>query len=76
MIFKIIFKCLFIVERETETERDRQTDTETETGTERECNAGGSGREGDTEFQAGSRLPAVNTEPYDGLKLTSLEIMT
>ena len=37
---------------------------------------GGTEREGDTESEAGSRLPAVNTEPDVGLKLMSCEIMT
>ena len=37
---------------------------------------GGAEREGDTESEAGSRLWAVSTEPDDGLKLTSHEIMT
>ena len=33
-------------------------------------------REGDTESEAGSRLPAVSTEPDAGLELTNCEIMT
>ena len=33
-------------------------------------------REGDTESEAGSRLPAVSTEPNTGLELTNWEIMT
>ena len=33
-------------------------------------------REGDTESEAGSRLPAVSTEPDVGLEPTDLEIMT
>ena len=33
-------------------------------------------REGDTESQAGSRLPAVSTEPDAGFELTNCEIMT
>ena len=37
---------------------------------------GGAERGGDTESEAGSRLPAVNTEPDAGLKLTEYEIMT
>ena len=37
---------------------------------------GGAEREGDTEFQAGSRLRAVSTEPDAGLELSSCEIMT
>ena len=36
----------------------------------------GAEREGDTESEEGSRLPAVSTEPDGGLKLTDLEIMT
>ena len=37
---------------------------------------GGAEREGDTESEAGSRLPAVSTEPNEGLKLMNCEIMT
>ena len=37
---------------------------------------GGAEREGDTESEAGSRLPAVSTEPDAGLELTNREIMT
>ena len=33
-------------------------------------------REGDTEFEAGSRLRAVSAEPDAGLELTDREIMT
>ena len=33
-------------------------------------------REEDTESEAGSRLPAVSTEPDAGLQLTNGEIMT
>ena len=33
-------------------------------------------REGDTVFEAGSRLRAVSTEPDAGLKLLDREIMT
>ena len=33
-------------------------------------------REGDTEWEAGSRLRAVSTEPDAGLELTSHEFMT
>ena len=36
----------------------------------------GQRREGDTESEAGSRLPAVSTEPDGGLELTSHEIKT
>ena len=37
---------------------------------------GGAEREGHTESKAGSRLPAVNTEPDMGLEITNREIMT
>ena len=37
---------------------------------------GGAERKGDTEFEAGSRLYAVSTEPDAGLELTECEIMT
>ena len=37
---------------------------------------GGAEREGDTEFEAGSRLWAVGTEPDTWLELTNHEIMT
>ena len=36
----------------------------------------GAESEGDTESEAGSRLPAVSTETNVGLKLTTCEIMT
>ena len=36
----------------------------------------GAEREGDIESDAGSRLRAVSTEPYMGLKLTNCEIMS
>ena len=36
----------------------------------------GTEREGDTESEAGSRLPAVSTEPDVGLELTNREIVT
>ena len=39
-------------------------------------NGGGEEREGETESEAGSRLPAVSTEPNVGLELTNEEIMT
>ena len=39
--------------------------------TEREW--GGAEREGDTESEAGSGLPAVSTEPAAGLELTNSE---
>ena len=59
-IFFLMF-YLFLRERE----RERQSMSE-----------GGEERERDTESEAGSRLLAVNTEPNEGLKLTSCEIMT
>ena len=37
---------------------------------------GGTGREGDTESKAGSRIRAVSTESDAGLKLMSGEVMT
>ena len=37
---------------------------------------GGAEREGDTESEAGSRLPAVSTESGAGLELKNCEIMT
>ena len=37
---------------------------------------GGAEREGDTEFEAGSRFLAAYTEPNVELKLTNREIMT
>ena len=37
---------------------------------------GGSETEGDTELEAGSRLPAVSTEPDAGLEFTNRDIMT
>ena len=37
---------------------------------------GGAEREGDTECETGSRLPAVSTEPDAGLKLMDHDIMT
>ena len=36
----------------------------------------GRGREGDTESEAGSRPPAISTEPDTGLALTDHEIVT
>ena len=39
-------------------------------------NRGGAGREGDTEFEAASRLWAVITEPDVGLELMNGEIVT
>ena len=37
---------------------------------------GGAEREGDTESEAGSRIPAVSTEPDAGPELTNRDIMT
>ena len=37
---------------------------------------GGTEREGDPESKAGSRLPAIGTEPDAGLELTDREIVT
>ena len=39
-------------------------------------NGGGAEREGDTEWEAGSRLWAISPEPDAGLKLTDREIAT
>ena len=39
-------------------------------------NGGGTETEGDTEFEADSRLRAVSTEPNVGLELRDCEIMT
>ena len=50
----------------TERGRERQ-EREQERGIE---------REGDAEFDAGSRLRAVSTDPDTGLELTDCEIMT
>ena len=47
--------------------RDRDRQHEWGRGTE---------REGGIEFEAGSRLPAVSTEPDVGLEPTNREIMT
>ena len=49
----------------SETERERQS-----------MSGGGTETEGDTEFEAGSRLRAVSTEPDAGLEPTDCEIMT
>ena len=49
-------------------ERERERETKVSWGTTE--------REGNTEFEVGSRLWAVNTEPDTGLELTNLEIMT
>ena len=37
---------------------------------------GGAEREGDTEFEAGSRFYAVSTEPDTGFELMNPEMMT
>ena len=47
-----------------------------ETQREIECEWGGAGREGDTESDAGSRLPTVSTQPDVGLEPTNREFMT
>ena len=39
-------------------------------------NGGGAEGEGDIEYEAGSRLRAVSTEPEVGLELTNHEIIT
>ena len=39
-------------------------------------NGGGAEREGDTESEGGSRIPAVSTEPDAGLEPMNSEIMT
>ena len=40
------------------------------------ASGGGAEREGDTESEAGSALPAVSPEPDAGLELTNREIVT
>ena len=47
----------------------RKTEPEHKQGKGRE-------REGDTELEAGSRLPAVSTEPDTGLEPMNWEVMT
>ena len=42
----------------------------------RSTSGGGAEREGDAESEAGSRLPAVSTEPEEGLKPMNREIRT
>ena len=39
-------------------------------------NGGGAEREGDTESETGSRLPAISPEPDAGLEFTDREIVT
>ena len=56
---------MFVFEREREGARQGVS----RQGAERQ-------REGDTEWEAGSRLRAVSTEPDMGLELTHREIMT
>ena len=56
-------------ERERERETDRQTDRQN-------MSRGGAEREGDTEFEAGSRLRAVSTGPHAGPELTNCKIVT
>ena len=48
-----------------ERERERQS-----------VSGGGAEQEGSTESKAGSRLPAVSTEPDAGLEPTNHEVMT
>ena len=40
------------------------------------ASGGGAESDGDTESEAGSRLPAVSTEPDVGLQLTNREMVT
>ena len=61
-LFKKIFNVYFIFERE------RERDSVSREGAERE--------RGDTDLEAGPRLPAVSTEPDAGLEPTNREIMT
>ena len=49
---------------------------ETETETEKSMGMGEAEREGDPKSKAGSRLPAVSTDPDVGLELRRCEIMT
>ena len=60
---KFFFNVYYLFLRETETETERQS-----------VSRGGTEREGDTEFKAGSRLWAVSTEPDAGLEPTDCEI--
>ena len=54
---------MFIFERERDKERQSTT-------------GGGTEKLGETEFEAGSRLPAVSTEPNAGLEFMNCKIMT
>ena len=54
---------MFSFERERERER-------------KSVSRGAAERERETESEAGSRLPAISTEPHVGLELTNCEIMT
>ena len=56
----LFFKFIYFLERERMREQVGEGQRE---------------REGDTESKAGSKLWAVSTEPYGGLKLTKNEIM-
>ena len=49
--------------------RERETDRQS-------MSRGGAGREGDTESEAGSRLPTVSIETIVGLDLKNREILT
>ena len=51
----------------SERERERE---------EQSMSRGGEEREGDTEFEAGSRLQAVSTDPEMGLKVMNREFAT
>ena len=64
LLFKNIF-LMFIHFWERERERERES-----------VSGGGAEREGDTESEAGSRLPAISAEPDVGLEPTNHEIMT
>ena len=66
-LFTILNVYLFLTERERERERERARTR---------MSGGGAEREGDSESEAGSRVPAVCTEPNVGFKLTNHEIMT
>ena len=62
MVFMYFFSVFFIFKRE----RERETECEWGRGRER----------GRPESQAGSRLPAVGTEPDVGPELVNCEIVT
>ena len=61
LFLKIILKVYLLFEREIK----RQS-----------VSRGGADREGDTGSEAGSRLPAVSTDPHEGLELMNREILT